>query len=100
MIRLTAMLRRNPALSAEEQQFNAAAFRVTGDPEANRLRPDGLRWIPKTNARIGVPVVSIHTLGDMYVSDPRYVATYDESFGLPGLARYCRDAIHANADRS
>ncbi len=39
-------------------------------------------------------------LGDMYVSDPRYVATYDESFGLPGLAAYCRAAIHANADRS
>ena len=39
-------------------------------------------------------------LGDMYVSDPRYVATYDESFGLPGLASYCRDAIHANADRT
>lgn len=38
-------------------------------------------------------------LGDMYVSDPRYVTTYDETFGLPGLARYCRDAIHANADR-
>lgn len=38
-------------------------------------------------------------LGDMYVSDPRYVATYDESFGLPGLAAFCRDAIHANADR-
>lgn len=39
-------------------------------------------------------------LGDMYVSDPRYVAHYDESFGLPGLAAYCRDAIHANAHRS
>jgi DNA-binding transcriptional MerR regulator len=39
-------------------------------------------------------------LGDMYVSDPRYVATYDESFGLPGLAAYCREAIHANADRT
>ena len=39
-------------------------------------------------------------LGDMYVSDPRYVATYDESFGLPGLAAYCRDAIHANAERN
>lgn len=39
-------------------------------------------------------------LGDMYVSDPRYVATYDESFGLPGLAAYCRAAIHANADRT
>lgn len=39
-------------------------------------------------------------LGDMYVSDPGYVETYDESFGLPGLAAYCRAAIHANADRS
>lgn len=39
-------------------------------------------------------------LGDMYVSDPRYVATYDETFGLPGLAVFCRDAIHANADRN
>ncbi|MGE2833195.1 MerR family transcriptional regulator [Mycobacterium sp. SMC-4] len=39
-------------------------------------------------------------LADMYVSDPRYVATYDESFGLPGLAAYCRDAMHANADRT
>ncbi|MGN6723517.1 MAG: MerR family transcriptional regulator [Marmoricola sp.] len=38
-------------------------------------------------------------LGDLYVSDPRYVANYDEAFGLPGLAQYCRDAIHANADR-
>ncbi|MEH3142036.1 MAG: MerR family transcriptional regulator [Mycobacterium kyogaense] len=43
---------------------------------------------------------SMHrTLGDMYVSDPRYVARYDESFGLPGLAAYCRAAIHANANR-
>ena len=39
-------------------------------------------------------------LGDLYVSDPKYVRTYDESFGLPGLAVYCRDAIHANADRA
>jgi len=38
-------------------------------------------------------------LGDLYISDERYVATYDDTFGLPGLARYCRDAIHANADR-
>jgi DNA-binding transcriptional MerR regulator len=38
-------------------------------------------------------------LGDLYVSDPRYVANYDDAFGLPGLAQFCRDAIHANADR-
>jgi pimeloyl-ACP methyl ester carboxylesterase len=54
-------------VSAEEQAFNSSIYRVHGDPEANRLRRDGLRWIPKTNARIGVPVVSIHTLGDLYV---------------------------------
>ncbi len=39
-------------------------------------------------------------LGDQYVSDPNYVATYDDTFGLPGLAAYCRDAIHTNADRA
>jgi pimeloyl-ACP methyl ester carboxylesterase len=57
----------DPGLSADEQAYNAAIFRVQGSPEANRLRRDGLRWIPKTNAQIKVPVVSIHTLGDMYV---------------------------------
>lgn len=36
-------------------------------------------------------------LGDMYVADPRFTATYE---GIrPGLAQYVRDAIHANADR-
>ncbi|WP_238013077.1 TipAS antibiotic-recognition domain-containing protein [Dactylosporangium sp. AC04546] len=37
-------------------------------------------------------------LGDMYVADPRFTATYDT--GNPGLAQYIRDAIHANADRA
>ncbi len=36
-------------------------------------------------------------LGDMYLSDPRFTATYEEL--EPGLAQYVRDAIHANADR-
>jgi DNA-binding transcriptional MerR regulator len=39
-------------------------------------------------------------LGDMYVSDPAYVARYDGAFGLPGLAAFCREAIHANAGRA
>jgi MerR family transcriptional regulator, thiopeptide resistance regulator len=38
-------------------------------------------------------------LADLYVSDPRYLASYDESLGAPGLAQYVHDAIHANADR-
>lgn len=37
-------------------------------------------------------------LGDMYVTDERFTRTYDEV--APGLARWLRDAIHANADRA
>jgi hypothetical protein len=37
-------------------------------------------------------------LGDMYVADPRFTATYDAV--APGLATYLRDAIHANAARA
>lgn len=38
------------------------------------------------------------SLAEMYVTDPRFTRTYE---GIsPGLARYVRDAIHANADRA
>ncbi|MFD9128858.1 MerR family transcriptional regulator [Kitasatospora sp. NPDC059571] len=37
-------------------------------------------------------------LGEMYVADPRFTATYDKV--APGLARWLRDAIVANADRA
>lgn len=37
-------------------------------------------------------------LGEMYVADPRFAATYDDV--EPGLAQYVRDAIVANADRA
>jgi len=36
-------------------------------------------------------------LADLYVDDARFTAGYDSV--EPGLARYVRDAIHANADR-
>lgn len=36
-------------------------------------------------------------LADIYTSDDRYIAAYDEI--EPGLARYVRDAMYANADR-
>ncbi|WP_337878500.1 alpha/beta hydrolase [Caldimonas sp.] len=57
----------DPALSDEETLLNQRLLRVTPVPEANRLRRDGLRWIPKVNGQFSVPVVSLHTLGDMYV---------------------------------
>ncbi|SDO37454.1 DNA-binding transcriptional regulator, MerR family [Nakamurella panacisegetis] len=36
-------------------------------------------------------------IGDMYLADERFTQTYEEL--APGLARWLRDAIHANADR-
>ncbi|WP_051080236.1 MerR family transcriptional regulator [Demetria terragena] len=38
-------------------------------------------------------------LGDLYVSDPRFTASYDEAMGAEGLAEWVRAAIYANAER-
>ncbi len=47
--------------------INASAQKLTAAPDANRLRTDGLRWIPKINGEFKIPVVTIHTLGDLFV---------------------------------
>ena len=47
--------------------LNASAQKLSPAPDANRLRTDGLRWIPKANGEFKIPVVSIHTLGDLFV---------------------------------
>lgn len=47
--------------------LNASAQKLTAAPDANRLRRDGLRWIPAINGEFSIPVVSIHTLGDLFV---------------------------------
>lgn len=47
--------------------LNASALKLTAVADANRLRTDGLRWIPKINGEFKIPVVSIHTLGDLFV---------------------------------
>ena len=53
--------------TALDNAFNASAFKITPVPDANRLRRDGLRWIPKANGDISIPVVTLHTLGDLFV---------------------------------
>lgn len=53
--------------TAVDTAFNAAAFKITPTADANRLRRDGLRWIPVANGDINIPVVAIHTLGDLFV---------------------------------
>lgn len=58
----------NPALSTAEQSFNTSIYRVQGDMlSANPLQPDSIRWIPLVQGEFSIPVVSIHTLGDLFV---------------------------------
>jgi hypothetical protein len=47
--------------------LNGSVLKLTATADANRLRRDGLRWIPKTNGEFKIPVVTLHTLGDLYV---------------------------------
>jgi len=47
--------------------INSSVIKLKPTPEANRLRRDGLRWIPKVNGQFKIPVVTLHTLGDLYV---------------------------------
>ena len=42
-------------------------FKITPGVDANRSRKDGLRWIPQVNGDFNVPVVTLHTLGDLFV---------------------------------
>lgn len=53
--------------AAASASINASAQKLTASPDANRLRRGQLRWIPKVNGQFNVPVVSIHTLGDLFV---------------------------------
>ena len=53
--------------AAASTALNASAQKITPAADANRLRTDGLRWIPKANGEFKIPVVSIHTLGDLFV---------------------------------
>jgi len=55
------------ATTAADNAFNASIFKIKPTAEANRLRRDGLRWIPVTSADFNVPVVTLHTLGDLFV---------------------------------
>ena len=53
--------------AAASTALNASVQKITPMTDANRLRTDGLRWIPKVNGEFKIPVVSIHTLGDLFV---------------------------------
>lgn len=57
----------DPAQSPEEQTMNASILRVAPAADANPRRADGLRWVPKVNGQFDVPVVTLQSLGDLFV---------------------------------
>ena len=69
----------SPTNTAVDTAFNDAAFKIAPTADANRLRRDGLRWIPVTSAEIGIPVVTIHTLGDLFVPFKMEQVFYDRA---------------------
>jgi len=55
----------DPALSPDEIVLNANVLRVTQDPQGRH--PNGLSNIPPILANFGIPVVTLHTIGDLFV---------------------------------
>jgi hypothetical protein len=53
--------------AAGTADLNSKGVKATPAIDANRIRYDGLRWVPKVNGEFKIPVVSIHTLGDLFV---------------------------------
>ena len=69
-----------------------------GEPPTSELAMDAAELHRASMQRFYDCSYDMHrNLADMYISDPRFTATYDEI--RPGMAHYVRDAIHANADR-
>ncbi len=55
----------DPALTADEQALNDSILRVAADPQTRK--PNGLAQVPTLSGDIGVPVLTLHNLGDLFV---------------------------------
>ena len=55
----------NPALTAAEDAFNVAVQRVTADPQGRHT--NGLSNVPPTTGDLKIPMLTLHTLGDLFV---------------------------------
>lgn len=55
----------DPAQSAAETWFNSIVQRVTADPQARRQ--NGLANVPPTTGDLRIPMLTLHTLGDLFV---------------------------------
>jgi len=57
----------DPELNADEEALNEMILRIARDPGVNRARFLKLRRVPIIRGRLTMPVLSIHTLGDLFV---------------------------------
>jgi hypothetical protein len=55
----------DPTLSASEVAFNDSVQRVSADPQARRT--NGIANVAPTTGDLRIPMLSIHTLGDLFV---------------------------------
>jgi hypothetical protein len=55
----------DPALSPAETLFNGSVQRVTAQPQARRQ--NGMANVPPTTGDLRIPMLSLHTLGDLFV---------------------------------
>ena len=55
----------NPAMSAAENLFNQTVQRVTADPQGRRN--NGIANVPPTTGDLRIPMLTLHTLGDLFV---------------------------------
>jgi pimeloyl-ACP methyl ester carboxylesterase len=55
----------NPALTAAETALNANVQRLTADPQARRI--NGLANVTPTTGDLKIPMLTLHTLGDLFV---------------------------------
>jgi hypothetical protein len=55
----------DPAQSAAEQTLNATIQRITADRQARRN--NGIANVPPTTGSLKIPMLSLHTLGDLFV---------------------------------
>ncbi len=55
----------DPALTADEVALNGEVLRVAQDPQGRH--PNGLANVPAIAGRLPIPVLSLHTIGDLFV---------------------------------
>jgi acetyl esterase/lipase len=55
----------DPALTPDERAFNENIQRITADRQARRI--DGIANVPPTTGDLRIPMLTLHTLGDLFV---------------------------------